>query len=251
MNLKPWTKTQYGVPPVCGNVLLISMTTMPCVHSLEAIIEPPIQERGFILRDIAFAMVYYNIGTVAEKTYTNGVIAFAGKAYMLVDGFRKDKLHIVGLQECRSKEGGTSKIGDYQKVIPDVKGQAAGDVELWFNTVVPWDAEDFKSVLSAGDAQIVATGPKFMTVHFGNTWINMDIVVAAPHSWDTKHQEGAEDLTYAFWEYLKEALKKRAQPHASLFFLGDANIELSHGQMCYDGIGSHQFAKEATRCHQG
>ena len=67
------------------------------------------------------------------------------------------------------------------------------------HTVSPWDAEDPKSVLVAGDAQIVATGLKFMSVYIGNTWINMDIVVAhAPHLWDTRHQEGAEEVTCAF-----------------------------------------------------
>ena len=78
---------------------------------------------------------------------------------MLADGFQREKLQMVGLQECRSKEGGTSQIGSYQRVIPDVKGPAAGDVEFWLNTVIPWDAEDPKTVLFPGDAQIVTTGP--------------------------------------------------------------------------------------------
>ena len=134
------------------------------------------------------------------KNSTNGVTAFVGKAYMFADGFRTKKLHILEFQECRSEEGGTSQSCDCQRLIPDVKGQAAGDVELLFNTVVPWDAEDPKSVLSAGDAQIVATCPKLIIVHIGNTWINMDIVVAhAPHSWDTRHQEDADEVTYALW----------------------------------------------------
>ena len=30
------------------------------------------------------------------------------------------------------------------------------------------------------------------------------------------------------------------------FFLGDANLELSNAQACYEGIGQHQPAKEAT-----
>ena len=47
----------------------------------------------------------YNIGAVAEKAYTNGVTAFVRKAYMLADGFREEKLHVVRFQECRSKEG--------------------------------------------------------------------------------------------------------------------------------------------------
>ena len=85
MNLTPWTKTQYGFPPVCGNVLSFSMATMPCVHS-------PIQEKSFVLRDIALTMASYNIGAVAEKAYTNGVTALAGKAHMLADGFRREKL---------------------------------------------------------------------------------------------------------------------------------------------------------------
>ena len=113
-------------------------------------------------------MASYNIGAVAEKTYTQGIADFAGKAYMLADGFKKEKLLIVGLQETRSREGGTSQIGDYHRIIPDVKGQAAGDVELWFNTVTPRDESDPASVLPPKDAQIVATGPKFMIVHIGN-----------------------------------------------------------------------------------
>ena len=96
------------------------------------------------------------------------------------------------------------------------------------------------------DAQIVATGPKFVIVHVGNEWIGVVlIVVHAPHSLETK-QEVAEELTYAFWEQLQHALTKRARPHAPFFFLGDANLQLSHAQACYEGIGQHQPAKEAT-----
>ena len=76
-----------------------------------------------------------------------------------------------------------------------------------------------------------------MIVHLGNEWIDIDlIVVHVPHSLETKHQEGAEELTYAFWEQLQHALTKRARPHAPLFFLGDANLELSHAQACYEGM---------------
>ena len=52
-----------------------------------------------------------------------------------------------------------SQIGDYMyhRSIPDDKGQAAGDVELWFNTVTPWDESDPATVLAPKDAQIEAT----------------------------------------------------------------------------------------------
>ena len=48
------------------------------------------------------------------------------------------------------------------------------------------------------------------------------------------------------WEQFGVALTKRAKPHAPLFFLGDANMELSLAQACYEGIGQHQPAKEGT-----
>ena len=68
------------------------------------------------------------------------------------------------------------------------KGKQQVDVELWFNTVIPWDAMDFATTLKPNDAQIVATGRKFMIVNFGNEWIDPDVIVAhAPHSWDIKH----------------------------------------------------------------
>ena len=137
---------------------------------------------------------------------------------MLAKGFKKERLLVVGLQECRSKEGGTSQIGDYHRIIPDPKGQAAGDVELWFNTVIPWDKEDSAITMKQIDAQFVATGPKFMIVHLGNKWIDIDVIVAhAPHSWETKHQEGAEEQTYVFWEQFRAALTKRAKPQAPFF----------------------------------
>ena len=86
-----------------------------------------------------------------------------------------------------------------------------------------------------------------MIVHICKNWIDMDVIVVhAPNSWHTKRQEGVEATTYALWEALQEAFKKRAKPHASFFFLGDANIELSHAQVCYEGIGPHQPSKEAT-----
>ena len=107
---------------------------------------------------------------------------------MLAEGSKKEKLVIVGLQECRSKEGGTSQIGDYHRIMQDVKGQAAGYVYSWFNPVIPWDEMDIATAPKPNDAQIVATEPTFMIVHLGNELIDLDVIVAhAPHSWDTKH----------------------------------------------------------------
>ena len=135
MHLSPLRKTQYGFLPLAGHVLPFPMATMPCMHMLADIIAPPAVDKKAMLKEIAITMTTYNIGAVAEKPYTNGVTAFAGKAYMLPEGLQKERQQIVGLQECRSKEGGAAQIGDYQRVIPDVKGPAAGDVELWFITV--------------------------------------------------------------------------------------------------------------------
>ena len=118
----------------------------------------------------------------------------------------------------RSRERGTSQIGDYHRVIPEPKGQAAGDVELWFNTVIPLDQDDLATTMQPKDAQIVATGPTFMIVHLGNKWISIDIIVDhAPHSWDTKHKKGAEAQTYVFWEQFGMAFTKIAKPHAPFF----------------------------------
>ena len=72
-----------------------------------------------------------------------------------------------------------------------------------------------------------------MIVHLGNKWIDIDVIVVhAPHAWETKHQEGAEEQTLAFCEQLGGALTKRAKPHSPFFFLGDTNMELSLVQAC-------------------
>ena len=74
---------------------------------------------------------------------------------------------------------------------------------------------DLATTLKPNDTQIVATGPKIIVVHFGNEWIDLDVIVVhAPHSWETKHQEGAEEVTCAFWEQLQFTLTKHAKPHA-------------------------------------
>ena len=57
----------------------------------------------------------------------------------------------------------------------------------------------------------------------------------------TRHQKRVK-----FWEHLTIALAKRPLPHCPLFILADANIEVSHAQTCYRGIGEHQAAQEAT-----
>ena len=110
LHLSPWTNTQYGFPPVEGNALPFLEAKMPCMHTLAEYITPTNQQDTTIQRDIALTLASYNIGAVAEKSYNNGVTAFTAKAYMLAEGFRKEKLLIVGLQESRSKEGGTSQI---------------------------------------------------------------------------------------------------------------------------------------------
>ena len=179
----------------------------------------PDKQEESVQRNIALSMASYNIGAVAEKAYVNGVTAYAGKAYMLADGFQKERSMVIGFQECRSKEGGTLQIGNYHSVIPDPKGQVAGDVELWFNTAIPWVQDDPATTMQPKDAQIVATGPEFMIVHLGNKWINIDIIVAhAPHSWDSKHQEGAEEQTYAFGNSLEWPLQKGPTPTPRYFF---------------------------------
>ena len=94
---------------------------------------------------------------------------------------------LVGPQETTSKQGGRSQAGDYCRIIPDPNSPASVDIELWFNTKLPWDPSDYLTVLSADHATIVGTGPHYMIVNICAPWLEIDIVVAhAPHSWDPK-----------------------------------------------------------------
>ena len=58
----------------------------------------PEKKKDQVQRNIALSLASDNIGVVAEKAYVNGVTAFAGKAFMLAGGFKKERLLIVGLQ---------------------------------------------------------------------------------------------------------------------------------------------------------
>ena len=53
-------------------------------------------------------------------------------------------------------------------------------MKFWFNTIIPWDQNDPATTTKPRDAQIVATRPKFMIVHLGNEWIDIDIIWLMP-----------------------------------------------------------------------
>ena len=65
------------------------------MHTLASYLMPDKQEDP-IQRNIALTAASYNIGVVAEKAYTNGVTAFAGKAFMLAEGFKQKRWLVVG-----------------------------------------------------------------------------------------------------------------------------------------------------------
>ena len=176
---------------------------------------------------------------------------------MLSAQFSEAKLMLVGLQETRSRQGGRSQAGDYCRVIPDLNSPAAGDIELWFNTRIPWDPIDPLTVLTAEHATIAGTGPHYIIVNICAPWLKIDVVVAhAPHNWDLKKHnktkldgtelEDTEMQSVKFWDHLTDTLAKRPLPHCPLIVLADVNIELSHAQICYRGVGEHQAAREAT-----
>ena len=108
-------------------------------------------------------------------------------------------------------------------------------------------------------ATIVGIGPHYLIVNICALWLTFDVVVAhAPRCWDLqKHKETSEEVldeedaetqSVKFWEHLTLAFAKRPLTHCPLFFLADVNIELSHAQTCYRGIGEHQAARQATSC---
>ena len=94
MDLSPWTKTQYVFPPVEGNVLFFSHgQDAVYAHPGRLSLSPANQQELQIKRDIALTLASYSIGAVAEKAYTNGVIASAGKAYMFAEGLKTKTVH--------------------------------------------------------------------------------------------------------------------------------------------------------------
>ena len=99
INLSLFTKTQYGFPPVTSNVLPFPQAKMPSMHTLASLLTPDKQEDS-VKRNIALTLASYNIGAVAEKACVNGVTAYAGKAYMLADGFKNEAngCWIAGMQ---------------------------------------------------------------------------------------------------------------------------------------------------------
>ena len=176
---------------------------------------------------------------------------------MLSAQISKAKFMLVCLQETMSRQGGRTQTGDYCRVIPDPNSLAGGDIELLFNTLIPWDPGDPLTVLTPEHATITGTGPHYIVVNICAPWIKIDVVVAyAFHSWDPKKHRGtqsngievedAETQSVKFWEHLSATLAKRLLPHCPLVLLADVNIEISHAQTCYRGVSGHQAAREAT-----
>ena len=74
----PVGKTQYGFPLVEGNVFPFPAATMPRMHTFADIIAPPTIVKKTCVTEIVIFIAKFNICEVAEKFYTNGVIAFVG-----------------------------------------------------------------------------------------------------------------------------------------------------------------------------
>ena len=85
--LEPMDQNPVPLPTSRRNVLPFPMAKMPCMHTLAEYIAP-VKPETPIQRDIALTLASYNLGAVAETSYTNGVIALARKAYMLAEGFK-------------------------------------------------------------------------------------------------------------------------------------------------------------------
>ena len=171
--------------------------------------------------------------------------------------FSKHQLMLVGLQQIRSRQGGRTQSGDFCRIIPDPNSPAGGDIELWVSTRIPWDPCDSLIVFRPEHGTIAGTGPHYILVNLCAPWIQLDIVVAhAPHSWDPRQHRGtqqdgievedAETQAVKCWGHFSATLAKRPLPRCPLVLRADVNIEFSHAQTCYKGLGDHQAAKEAT-----
>ena len=64
------------------------------------------------------------------------------------------KVHMVGFQETHSKEGGIANMGDYIRVVPDIRSEVAGDLELWLSATLPWDPNDPTTCVAANHVTI-------------------------------------------------------------------------------------------------
>ena len=148
-----------GLPARTGNLISFRLILLPDAASFAEIVKPELPNPLAQGRHIEASFVSFNIDAIAGRPFQQWITAFGEKIAMLSAQFSKHQLLLVGLQETRSRQGGRTQSGDYCRVIPDPNSLAGGDIELWFNTRIPWDPGDPLTVLRPEHATITGTGP--------------------------------------------------------------------------------------------
>ena len=223
--------TQITLPPPQGATEASLMRALP---------QPPPEVA--VTRTIEASFCTHNIGAVPDFSKKSRITDLVGKLQLLAGRYKARNLHLVGIQEARSRKGGQHQVGDFLRIVPNTEGPAQGDVELWINTSLAWDPEDPGTKVSHQDVQIFATGPRYVCVSIRNNWLALDVVVAhAPHTWGTKEQN-APDAHKKIWSHLRRSLAKRHRATPVLMLM-DANLEVGESELAL--IGSHQAATKS------
>ena len=130
-------------------VVVTGMGIISCIgNDLNTVTEslmkalPQVPPEVQVQRTLDMAFCTHNIGAVPDFSKKSRIMDFVRKLQLLAGRYKARKLHLVGIQEARSRTGGQHQVRDFLRIVPRTDGPAQGDVELWIDTVLPWDPED-------------------------------------------------------------------------------------------------------------
>lgn len=144
-----------------------------------------------------------------------------GKIGLLRHMVHREAVHLLGIQEARTKEGFTAS-STHIRISSGATNAGQLGVELWISRLRPYAVSvegEKKYFFRPADCHVVANTTRYLLVHIHTQVINFYVgVVHAPHSHDP---EGA-----TWWAEFSESLSVLVHPTRTVLLI-DANARIS------------------------
>jgi exonuclease III len=161
---------------------------------------------------------------------------FSARAEALAAQFHETGLHVVGLQETRSRLAGHARLQDFHVLSASATQRGVGGVQLWIRRTI----QTRQMCLQVEDSHLYILHATSQRLIVRWTTGHLRLILLVLHA-PTTDDEGTLE---AFWKATTEALPRKYRSWRMLLF-ADANSRV--GSVTSVAIGDHQAVEENTK----
>lgn len=158
---------------------------------------------------------------------------FSARAEALAAQFQEAGLHVVGLQETRSRLAGHARLQDFHVISASATQKGVGGVQLWIRRSI----RTSQTCLQVEDSHLYILHATSQRLIVRWTTGHLRLILCVLHAPTTED----EATLAAFWHATTEALPRRYRSWR-LLLLADANSRV--GSVTSASIGAHQAVDE-------